>query len=125
MVQSLAFQWKTTKMEPWTNCRNLCQYYIDCVRYSEKQQEYLFADQLNKSLLIPRLPLNWYLKDEAFTIQTGQDELYVRKRLLASSDENDLFIGYPLHSFISPAGNACLCPIIMFPVTATVIGSGY
>ena len=125
MVQSLAFQWKTTKMEPWTNFRNLCQYYIDCVRYSEKQQEYLFADQLNKSLLMPRLPLNWYLKDEAFTIQTGQDELYVRKRLLASSDENDLFIGYPLHSFISPAGNACLCPIIMFPVTATVIGSGY
>ncbi len=112
-------------MEPWTNFRNLCQYYIDCVRYSEKQQEYLFADQLNKSLLMPRLPVNWYLKDDSFDIQTGQDELFVRKHLLASSDENDLFIGYPLHSFISPAGNACLCPIIMFPVTATVIGSGY
>ncbi len=112
-------------MEPWTNFRNLCQYYIDCVRYSEKQQEYLFADQLNKGILMPRLPLNWHRKREPFDIQTSKDELYVRKRLLESSDENELFIGYPLNSFISPTGTACLCPVILFPVTATVIGPGY
>ena len=112
-------------MEPWTNFRNLCQYYIDCVRYSEKQQEYLFADQLNKSMLLPRLPMNWHQKSESFDIQTGKDEVFARKHLLESSDDNDLFIGYPLNSFISPAGTACLCPVILFPVTATVIGSGY
>jgi len=112
-------------MEPWDKFRNLCQYYIDCVKYSEKSQEYLFPDRLGKDYLLPRLPLNWHLKDGEFEIETDRKDAYVRNQLLKSSDEDELFIGYPLNSFISPDGFACLCPVMMFPVSIAVRGPGY
>ena len=112
-------------MEPWEKFRNLCQYYADCVKYSEKSQEYLFPDRLGKDFLMPRLPTNWHLKSEEFEIDTDQKDAYVRNQLLKSSDEDELFIGYPLNSFVSPDGYECLCPIMMFPVNIAVRGPGY
>ena len=112
-------------MEPWTKFRNLCHYYADCVKYSEKSQEYLFPNQLNKTFIIPRLPVNWYLKDEEFVVETAKEDAFVRAQLLKDSDEDELFIGYPLNSFISPDGFECLCPVMMFPVSIAVRGAGY
>lgn len=111
--------------EPWTTFRNLCNYYADCVRYSERSQEYLFPNQLNRTFMIPRLPVGWHLKDEEFVVDTSKDEVYARTYMLDASDEEDLFIGYPLNSFVSPAGNECLCPVLTFPVTASVRGPGF
>ena len=111
--------------EPWTRFRNLCQYYADCVKYSEHSQEYLFPDQLNKTFMIPRLPVNWHLQSEEFVVDTSQEDAYIRATLLKDSDEDELFIGYPLSSFVSPEGYECLCPVLMFPVTIAVRGVGY
>ena len=111
--------------EPWTRFRNLCQYYADCVKYSEHSQEYLFPDQLNKTFMIPRLPVNWHLQSEEFVVDTSQEDAYIRAILLKDSDEDELFIGYPLSSFVSPAGYECLCPVLMFPVAIAVRGAGY
>ena len=72
-------------MEPWTKFRNLCHYYADCVKYSEKSQEYLFPNQLNKTFIIPRLPVNWYLKDEEFVVETAKEDAFVRAQLLKDS----------------------------------------
>lgn len=112
-------------MEPWANFRNLCQYYADCVKYSEHSQEYLFPDQLNKTFMIPRLPVNWHLREDEFIVDTSQSDAYVRATLLKDSDEEELFIGYPLNSFVSPDGYECLCPVLMFPVSIAVRGAGY
>lgn len=111
--------------EPWSKFRNLCQYYADCVKYSEHSQEYLFPNQLNKTFMMPRLPVNWYRQSEEFIVETSQEDAYIRATLLKDSDEDELFIGYPLSSFVSPAGVECLCPVLMFPVAISVRGPGY
>ena len=111
--------------EPWTRFRNLCRYYADCVKYSEQSQEYLFSNQLGVSFMMPRLPYNWHVTDGEFIVATSPDDVFVRSNLLKASDEEELFIGYPLQSFISPNGVECLCPIMMFPVSISVQGAGY
>ncbi len=103
---------------PWTRFRNLCSYYIDCVKYSEKRQEYLFTNQLNETFLLPALEVNWHQK-EAFNIETSAAQSFARNVLLTADDSDELFIGYPLSSFISPNGTHCLCPIMLFPVHVT------
>lgn len=115
-------------MEPWNKFRNLCNYYTDCIRYSEKSQEYLFPDQLNKTLMLPCLPYNWHLADKEFVIDTDDKERYVRSFLLKASEEQEIIIGYPINAFVSPDGFDCLCPIMMFPVkleTNGALGSGF
>ena len=114
-------------MAPWTKFRNLCNYYTDCIKYSEKSQEYLFPDQLNKTLMLPCLPYNWHLADKEFVIDTDDKERYVRSFLLKASEEQEIIIGYPINAFVSPDGFDCLCPIMMFPVkleTNGALGSG-
>ncbi|MBR1871231.1 MAG: DUF559 domain-containing protein [Kiritimatiellae bacterium] len=103
--------------DPWAKFRNLCAYYADCVKCSERSQEYLFPNQLGISFMMPRLPSNWYATSDPFNVETSSADAFVRNALLEASDEEDLFIGYPLQSFISPAGTACLCPIMTFPVS--------
>ena len=110
-------------MEPWTKFRNLCSYYLNCVKYSEKSQEYLFPDQLGKTFLMPRLPLDWH-KKESFIIDTSSNDKYVRSFLLKAAEEQEMFIGYPLNAFVSPDGYDCLCPVMMFPVDVAVAGDG-
>ena len=110
---------------PWDKFRNLCRYYADCVKYSEKSQEYLFPDQLGKSFMMPCLPLGWHLRDEAFDIPTSREDAFVRSSLLGASDSGELFIGYPLDAFRSPDGVECLCPVMLFPVSISVLGEGY
>ena len=110
---------------PWTKFRNLCRYYADCVKYSEKRQEYLFSNQIGISFMMPRLPFDWHVTDGEFVVETSPDDVFVRSNLLKASDEEELFIGYPLQSFISPNGVECLCPIMMFPVSISVRGAGY
>lgn len=111
--------------EPWTKFRNLCQYYADCVKYSEHSQEYLFPNQLHKEFMIPNLPSGWLLKEEEFVVNTVQEDAFVRARLLEAADEDELFVGYPLNAFVSPTGTECLCPIMMFPVSMAVRGAGF
>ncbi len=111
--------------EQWTRFRNLCRYYADCVKYSEQSQEYLFSNQLGVSFMMPRLPYNWHLMDGEFVVETSKDDVFVRSNLLKASDEEELFIGYPLQSFISPNGVECLSPILMFPVSIAVKGAGF
>lgn len=93
---------------PWTKFRNLCRYHVDCVKYSEQSQEYLFANQLGISFMMPRLPYNWHVMDGEFVVEISKDDMFVRSNLLKASDEEELFIGYPLQSFISPNGVECL-----------------
>ncbi len=111
--------------EPWSKFRNLCQYYADCVKYSEHGQEYLFPNQLGKTFMMPRLPVDWHLKSEEFVVETSREDAYVRSCLMQASDEDELFIGYPLNSFVSPDGFDCLCPVLMFPVAISVRRPGY
>ena len=108
---------------PWTRFRNLCSYYIDCVKYSEKRQEYLFTNQLNETFMLPTLEFNWHLKEQ-FNIETSREQRFARTVLLTADQSDELFIGYPLSSFISPKGTHCLCPIMLFPVSITILGEG-
>lgn len=108
---------------PWTRFRNLCSYYIDCVKYSEKRQEYLFTNQLNETFMLPALEFNWHLKEQ-FNIETSREQRFARTVLLTADQSDELFIGYPLSSFISPKGTHCLCPLMLFPVSITILGEG-
>ena len=78
--------------EPWARFRNLCRYYADCVKYSEQSQEYLFANQLGISFMMPRLPYNWHVTDGEFIVATSPDDEFARSNLLKASDEEELFI---------------------------------
>ena len=84
---------------PWTRFRNLCSYYIDCVKYSEKRQEYLFTNQLNETFMLPTLEFNWHLKEQ-FNIETSREQRFAGTVLLTADQSDELFIGYPLSSFI-------------------------
>lgn len=108
---------------PWTKFRNLCGYYSDCVKYSEKRQEYLFTDQQDETFIVPALEAGWHLKSR-FDIETSKAQRFARNVLLTADDTDELFIGYPLSSFISPKGFHCLCPIMLFPVSVTTFGPG-
>ncbi len=111
---------------PWDHFRSLCLYYADCVRYSEKRQEYLFEDQVNETFLLPKLVTpNWHLKDN-LEIDTTKKQAIARTALLNVEEEDveEVFIGYPLASFISSNDVHCLCPILMFPVQVTTLGVG-
>lgn len=108
---------------PWTRFRNLCSYYIDCVKYSEKRQEYLFTNQLNETFMLPALEFNWHLKDQ-IDIETSKEQRFARAALLTADQSDELFIGYPLSSFISPKGTHCLSPLMLFPVSVTTLGEG-
>lgn len=110
-------------MEPWTKFRNLCAYYTDCIRYSEKSQEYLFPDQLNKTFLLPCLPYNWHLAEKEIVVGTSDNERFARHYLLKASEEQEIFIGYPINAFVSPGGFDCLCPVMMFPVKVETNGA--
>ncbi len=110
---------------PWTKFRNLCAYYSDCVKYSEKRQEYLFTDQQDVSYLLPALPYNWHMKAEPFEIQTSREQLPARNGLITAETDDEIFIGYPMTSFIAPGSGAhCLCPVMLFPVDVSVLGPG-
>ncbi len=110
-------------MAPWTEFRNLCSYYIDCVKYSEKRQEYLFENQLNETFILPALEANWHLK-ESLVVETSKAQRYARATMLVADESDEIFIGYPLSSFISPKGVHCLCPVMLFPVHVTTLGEG-
>ena len=69
--------------------------------------------------------LQLHVTDGEFIVSTSPDDVFVRSNLLKASDEEELFIGYPLQSFISQNGVECLCPIMMFPVSISVQGAGY
>lgn len=111
-------------MEPWKKFRDLCQYYIDCVKYSGKSQELLLTDQLNKQFMIPKLPIKWHLESGEFYVDTNSQEAYIRNVLLKERNKNDLFIGYPLHSVVSTEGVERLCPAILFPVRVSDCETG-
>lgn len=108
---------------PWTKFRNLCGYYSDCVKYSEKRQEYLFTDQQDETFIVPALEAGWHLKSR-FDIETSTAQRFARNVLLTADDTDELFLGYPLSSFISPKGFHCLCPVMLFPVSVTTLGPG-
>ena len=110
---------------PWARFRSLCRYYADCAKYSECGQDYFFPNQLGKSFMLPRLPPGWHQKRDEFVVATAREEMYVRDRLLKASDENNLFIGYPLNAFVSSNNKECLCPILMFPVEIQARGAGF
>ncbi|MGN0844252.1 MAG: AAA domain-containing protein [Kiritimatiellia bacterium] len=110
-------------MSNWTEFRNFCSYCIDCVKYSEKSQEYLFPNQLNTNFMLPALGYDWLQKEE-FDIPTTQEQRYIRTALLTAEESDELFIGYPLSSFISTGGAHCLSPVMLFPVTVSTLGQG-
>ena len=73
---------------PWDHFRSLCLYYADCVKYSEKRQEYLFEDQLNETFLVPNLVApNWHLKDTV-EIDTTKKQAIARRVLLNVEEED-------------------------------------
>ena len=110
-------------MEPWTKFRNLCAYYTDCIRYSEKSQEYLFPNQMNKTFLLPCLPYDWHLSEKEIVVGTSDNERFARHYLLKASEEQEIFVGYPINAFVSPDGFDCLCPVMMFPVKVETNGA--
>ena len=110
-------------MNNWTKFRNFCSYCIDCVKYSEKSQEYLFPNQLNTNFMLPALGYGW-LQKEQLDIPTTREQRYIRTALLTADASDELFIGYPLTSFILPGGAPCLSPIMLFPVTVSTLGQG-
>ena len=48
---------------PWTRFRNLCSYYIDCVKYSEKRQKNI-RNIAPLMLYVHIKPMNDYVKDQ-------------------------------------------------------------
>lgn len=111
--------------EPWEKFRSLCKYYADCVKYSEHSHDYLFPNQLGQTFMLPALPNDWYKNDEEMDIPTTINDKFVRSYLLNASDEEELYIGYPLISGISQNNNEYLCPILMIPASISVRGEGY
>jgi very-short-patch-repair endonuclease len=100
----------------WTRFRNLCSYYADCVTQSEKQQEYLFANDLNTKWFLPTLPVDW-LSAASFSISTQPAVTPAVNRIKCRrEDEEDVYIGYPLEAFACSDGQTGYSPVMIFPV---------
>jgi len=102
----------------WLKFRQLCNYYIDCVHQSEKTQEYLYLNNLNNKFLLPSLPIGWLSPDnKSFKIKTSTPQEVALNRIKGRMDEDeDVYIGYPLSSFVSARGETMFSPIFLIPV---------
>ncbi|MFO7535350.1 MAG: AAA domain-containing protein [Kiritimatiellia bacterium] len=100
----------------WSRFRSLCAYYTDCVTQSEKQQEYLFANDRNNKWFLPVLPLDW-LTAASFSVATQKTAVPAVNRIKCRQvDEEDVYIGYPLEAFACSNGQTGYSPIMLFPV---------
>lgn len=103
--------------DSYTTFRRLCDYLIECLRYSEKEQEFLFDDQLNNTFLLPVLPSFWFKFDNQIDVEINKNQKPARNYIARSTDLDEIFIGYPLSSFFSKSSSQhVLSPIILFPV---------
>lgn len=104
----------------WLRFRNLCAYYADCVTQSEKQQEYLFANDLNNKWFLPMLPIDW-LTAASFSVASQPTAAPAVNRIKCrQADEEDVYIGYPLEAFVCSNGQTGYSPIMLFPVEVTL-----
>lgn len=109
---------QTTNDAAWLKFRQLCNYYIDCVHQSEKTQEYLYMNNLNNKFLLPSIPIGWLIPDnKPFKIKTSPPQDVALNRIKSRMDEDeDVYIGYPLSSFVSARGETMFSPIFLIPV---------
>jgi very-short-patch-repair endonuclease len=108
----------------WLKFRRLCNYYKDCVHQSEKSQEYLFLNNLNNKFLLPSLPIGWLPEpnNKPFKIGTSNPQQVALNRIKGRTDEDeDVYIGYPLNSFVGVRGETIFSPIFLIPVDFDII----
>ena len=104
----------------WDKFRRVCHYYSDCVKQSEKVQEYLFEDGLNNRFLLPLLEIDWWKHVKPFRLATSPTQRPAINRIKARRDDDeDVLIGYPLSAFKTSNGALALTPIFLIPVDVT------
>lgn len=108
----------------WSEFRNLCRYYSDCLKYEDKSQDCLYLDKKGISFMLPVFPINWYQKT-SFEINTSKDDIFIKRKMHEASDENELYIGYPLHVTKTYEGTERFFPIIILPISISNRDDGY
>ncbi len=101
----------------WKKFRVLCDYYRDCVKFSEKSQEALFDNQFNVKFILPVLPYDWLRATSPFEIKTTREQSPAVSFLHLVNDYEEIFIGYPLSSFKASNGATAYAPIFLIPVS--------
>lgn len=113
---------KKSHEKNWQVFRTLCAYYIDCLTQSEKQQERLFSNDVNIKWFIPTLPIGW-LSAKSFEITTQPKVEPALNRIKSRlADEEEVYIGYPVHAFRCSDGQIGYTPIMLFPVDISYAG---
>ncbi len=101
----------------WKKFRVLCDYYRDCVKFSEKSQEALFDNQFNVKFILPILPYDWLKATVPFEIKTTREQSPAVSFLHLVNDYEEIFIGYPLSTFKASNGSTAYAPIFLIPVS--------
>lgn len=110
---------------PWLKFRQLCAYYADCVHDSEKSQEYLFDNRLDVDYLLPVLPVDWWKQEQEILIKPSPVQIPALSRITALKDEDaQVYIGYPLDSFVTSNKNLGYSPVFLIPVRVRVASTG-
>ena len=111
----------------WVKFRSLCDYYADCIRYSERSQEYLFHDKLNITYMLPCLEIGWFDNDQKMELRfdANKQAAAVNSIDRRSQDGEDVCIGYPLRAFKGTRGEIVYSPIILVPVKMTYENKQY
>lgn len=105
----------------WTRFRKILSYYIDCVHFQEKSQQYLFEKNLNKNFLVPALPFNWLQElgnePEISLIIPKCSQAALNHLLCRADEDEEIYIGYPVSAFCTAASKCtCYSPVGLIPV---------
>lgn len=108
----------------WIDFRNLLSYYIECAKLEEIPTHVFYGEKENIDYFVPKsLPIDW-LKDlnnvqegTELNISYNKDNEYIVNQFKSHCNEDDaIYIGYPIISYKSKAGNLIYSPIGVIPV---------
>ena len=109
----------------WDRFRKILSYYIDCVHFQEKTQQYLHHDKLNREFFVPVLGVNWLpelgegAKKQIIAFSREQQSA-AQKLLTRKDDDEEVYIGYPVEAFrCRGTESICYSPVGLIPVDIT------
>lgn len=107
----------TAREAAWLKFRNVCNYYIDCVHFSEKTQEYLYLNELNNKFFLPPLEIGWLFLEKEFKLPFTKKQSVTVNALKSRKDgDEEVYIGYPLSRFKCQNGSLAFSPIFLIPI---------
>jgi len=118
------------KQTNWADFRKLLGYYIDCIRFDERPSSILNYEQLNSEFRFISPNIGWVPELNEILVKninipfTEEQSPFIR-RVMRTSDNEGVFLGYPIHIIKTKKGDSLIQPIACIPVEFKRIASEF